>query len=232
MKSKQEKLEEIIFKRTGMKREANESFEQFEARVKAKDNQIAERTLKNLNAAKQMYQYCVDNHFGNGMNEKWGIKHFKLIEQALQSDEEVLMCFIGLHNYVSMTKHDNNFAYAITNKRVIMAQQKVIGQVVQSVLLKNLNDITANSGITLGVITIDTIKEKFNVCVDIQSANNICEKVHEVLLSMEDSRTAQPQIQIQQTSSADEILKYKNLLDMGIITQDEFEKKKKQLLGL
>ena len=232
MKSKQEKLEEIIFKRTGMKREANESFEQFEARVKAKDNQIAERTLKNLNAAKQMYQYCVDNHFGNGMNEKWGTKHFKLIEQALQSDEEVLMCFIGLHNYVSMTKHDNNFAYAITNKRVIMAQQKVIGQVVQSVLLKNLNDITANSGITLGVITIDTIKEKFNVCVDIQSANNICEKVHEVLLSMEDSRTAQPQIQIQQTSSADEILKYKNLLDMGIITQDEFEQKKKQLLGL
>lgn len=232
MKSKQEKLEEIIFKRTGMKREANESFEQFEARVKAKDNQIAERTLKNLNAAKQMYQYCVDNHFGNGMNEKWGIKHFKLIEQALQSDEEVLMCFIGLHNYVSMTKHDNNFAYAITNKRVIMAQQKVIGQVVQSVLLKNLNDITANSGITLGVITIDTIKEKFNVCVDIQSANNICEKVHEVLLSMEDSRTAQPQIQIQQTCSADEILKYKNLLDMGIITQDEFEQKKKQLLGL
>ena len=100
MKSKQEKLEEIIFKRTGMKREANESFEQFEARVKAKDNQIAERTLKNLNAAKQMYQYCVDNHFGNGMNEKWGIKHFKLIEQALQSDEEVLMCFIGLQNYV------------------------------------------------------------------------------------------------------------------------------------
>ncbi|MGL5436375.1 MAG: SHOCT domain-containing protein [Lachnospiraceae bacterium] len=33
-------------------------------------------------------------------------------------------------------------------------------------------------------------------------------------------------------SSADEILKYKNLLDQGIITQDEFEAKKKQLLGL
>lgn len=33
-------------------------------------------------------------------------------------------------------------------------------------------------------------------------------------------------------SGADEILKYKNLLDQGIITQDEFETKKKQLLGL
>lgn len=33
-------------------------------------------------------------------------------------------------------------------------------------------------------------------------------------------------------SSADEILKYKNLLDSGIITQEEFDAKKKQLLGL
>jgi hypothetical protein len=33
-------------------------------------------------------------------------------------------------------------------------------------------------------------------------------------------------------SEADEILKFKNLLDTGVITQDEFELKKKQLLGL
>ena len=33
-------------------------------------------------------------------------------------------------------------------------------------------------------------------------------------------------------SSADEILKFKNLLDQGIINEEEFEAKKKQLLGL
>ena len=33
-------------------------------------------------------------------------------------------------------------------------------------------------------------------------------------------------------SSADELKKYKDLLDSGIITQDEFDAKKKQLLGL
>lgn len=33
-------------------------------------------------------------------------------------------------------------------------------------------------------------------------------------------------------SGADEILKYKSLLDQGIITQEEFDKKKKELLGL
>jgi len=37
---------------------------------------------------------------------------------------------------------------------------------------------------------------------------------------------------INQLSPADEIRKYKELLDDGLITQEEFEKKKKQLLGL
>jgi len=35
-----------------------------------------------------------------------------------------------------------------------------------------------------------------------------------------------------QISSADEIRKYRELLDEGIITKEEFEQKKKQLLGL
>lgn len=35
-----------------------------------------------------------------------------------------------------------------------------------------------------------------------------------------------------QVSNADEIMKFKNLLDMGAITQEEFEQKKKELLGL
>lgn len=37
---------------------------------------------------------------------------------------------------------------------------------------------------------------------------------------------------IQATSNADEIKKYKELLDLEIITQEEFDAKKKQLLGI
>ena len=36
----------------------------------------------------------------------------------------------------------------------------------------------------------------------------------------------------QNNTAADEILKFKDLLDKGIITQEEFDAKKKQLLGL
>lgn len=35
-----------------------------------------------------------------------------------------------------------------------------------------------------------------------------------------------------QFSVADEILKFKQLLDMGVITQEEFDKKKKELLDM
>ncbi len=44
-------------------------------------------------------------------------------------------------------------------------------------------------------------------------------------------RNPQPAL-VQQVSAADEIRKYKELLDMGVITQEEFDTKKRQLLGL
>ena len=37
---------------------------------------------------------------------------------------------------------------------------------------------------------------------------------------------------VQQVSAADELKKFKELLDMGVINQEEFDAKKKQLLGL
>lgn len=70
----------------------------------------------------------------------------------------------------------NDFAYAITNKRIIMAQQKVLGQNFQTVAIDNLNDITAKIGAIMGVITIDTIKERFNVGVNSIQAKKIKRK--------------------------------------------------------
>lgn len=181
-----------------------------------------------MRTGEEMYDYCIKNGFGSGMTRNWGIKHFNLAAAELKSDEEVLMCFIGLHNYISMTKHDSNFAYVVTNKRFIMAQKKLIGETLQTVSLDNINDITFDSGIAFGIMTIDTIREKFNICLDKVSAKKINTKVHEILDSMK-------RISTDDTSSnsiADEIKKFKELLDMGAITQEEFDKKKKELLNL
>lgn len=59
-------------------------------------------------------------------------------------------------------------------------------------------------------------------------------EVYKVLsgLILNRQRNNMPQSNNSQTESADELKKYKDLLDSGVITQEEFDAKKKQLLGL
>lgn len=183
-----------------------------------------------------MYQYCLDKNLGKGWNKKWGIKHFKIIEKNLLSDEEVKMPFIGLHNSISFSKHDGNFAYALTNKRIVMAQQKAItGEIFQTVSLNNVNDITFQSGLIYGKLTIDTIKETFNIEVDKETAKTICYTFHAIMNELKNVavtsdveilNTAQNKLSI-----ADELKKYKELLDLGVLTLEEFEMQKRKLLN-
>ena len=51
-------------------------------------------------------------------------------------------------------------------------------------------------------------------------------------LAVDMSNTSSVEAPALATSGADEILKYKGLLDAGIITEDEFNRKKAQILGL
>lgn len=177
--------------------------------------------------ANEMYQFCLDNGYGQGFNSRNSIKHFGIIEKNLGADEDVLFTFIGIHNYISMTKHDNNFAYAVTNKRILLGQKKVIGEAFQSIALNKINDITFQSGIAYGVITVDAQTEKFNVAVIKTQANNINSKLHELLFQLKENSAPSAA----SSSAADELRKFKSLLDDGIITQEEFDKKKTELLS-
>lgn len=60
-----------------------------------------------------------------------------------------------------------------------------------------------------------------------ETAEKIINKLNEICTQ----RNEEPE-KAKQESVADELLKFKNLLDMGAITQEEFDAKKKQLLGL
>lgn len=134
-----------------------------------------------MRTAEEMYDYCIENGYGHGFNKHNSLKHFAVLKANLKPDEEVLFPFIGLHNYQSISKHDNNFAYAVTDRRFLMAQKKVIGQNVQSVRLDYFNDITFSTGIAMGIITIDTIKEQFNIAVNKQDGRNIYDALNDLL---------------------------------------------------
>ena len=51
-------------------------------------------------------------------------------------------------------------------------------------------------------------------------------------VELEQQKSAPTTVQTSSPSVADEIMKFKQLLDCGAITQEEFNAKKKQLLGL
>lgn len=189
-----------------------------------------------LDTAEKLYEYCVNNGFGTGFTKGWALSHFQIIIDNLLPGEKILFPFIGLHNFVSMSQHDNNFAYAVTDKRIIMAQKKVIGQVMQTVNWENINDITMSTGVAFGVITIDSYKETFNVGVGKTFAGNINQRLQEVYQRIKhpvtqttEPHASEPQPQL---DSYEELKKVKELYDAGILTEEEFAAKKKQLLGL
>lgn len=68
----------------------------------------------------------------------------------------------------------------------------------------------------------------------ISNSHEIHKAINELLLVRQDKSNISHSTIKQETplSNADELKKYKELLDIGAITQEEFEAKKKQLLGL
>ena len=66
----------------------------------------------------------------------------------------------------------------------------------------------------------------------IKNRDEVSRVIGDLLINRQNSKeTAAPVVTVN-TSDAEELKKYKELLDMGVITQDEFDAKKKQLLGL
>lgn len=175
-----------------------------------------------FNNGSEMYEYIENNKLGYELTKGFAIKHCDLLLSKLQPDEEILVPFLGLHNYQNPTKHDKTFAFALTNKRFVLAQKRLIGEAYQSILLDNLNDITYNKGLLGGVLEVDTIKERFNVYAQKQFIGNIYDLLHTNLEKLKSTTNT--------SSNLDEILKLKQLLDVGAITQEEFENKKAQLL--
>ena len=104
------------------------------------------------------------------------------------------------------------------------------------------------SGLTIGYVQLETASGQMNngnsnfwgenSFVYDPTMTNITEDYMKVVISYIKSRidivkqARINQLLVATTSPADEILKYKNLLDIGAITPEEYEAKKKQLLNL
>ena len=112
---------------------------------------------------------------------------------------------------------------------------------------KNLTSVQFRepAGFTVGFIQFaypGSVESKGGVSTMINDENSIpiqpamVEQAREIVdfIQKKKDELSSPQANtiIQQASTADELKKFKELLDMGVITQEEFDAKKKQLLGL
>ena len=162
--------------------------------------------------------------------EGWKLrtKNLALIASSLAAGESPKAAFIGRLG-------DGQCAFAATDRRIIMARKRVTGgEVVLNVTWANVNDIFARRGLMYGTLVIDSLHEVMEVLVQkdeaVPLANDLMQVFHE-------ARSPRPQVVVQQAppQGADpyeEVKKAKELLDMGILTQEEFEVKKRSLLGL
>lgn len=179
-----------------------------------------------MRSAKEMRQfaaqYSVTNKFL--ISVKLERCPFEDIEAALKPDEDVLFCFGAIFEK----------AVALTNYRLINAETRNLSKGqnggISFFSYENINSVSSENML----LHIKTIGDE-----DLEYGNIYKDKISGAVSIIDDivkkyknaGKAASVQV-VQQVSAADELKKYKELLDMGVITQEEFDAKKKQLLGL
>jgi hypothetical protein len=157
----------------------------------------------------------------------------KQVVESLKKDEEIIFA-CATSALVNGAYTFKNGVIAITNERLIYAVKTnslfAKNLVTKSISLDFVSDITKTvlKAYGFGNIAFDCRNEQFNYVVSLDALDQMYTDINNAL-DHSHSKNTQGNATI---SSADELKKFKELLDAGIITQEEFDAKKKQLLGL
>lgn len=164
---------------------------------------------------------------------------FDEVVKLLQPDEEVILAFAGwLCSRRNNSDSLKTVGVALTNQRLLIG-----GNASKSVRKKcyvgeyynisNINAISQRKGFIHNDLIIDTLGDNLHISeISIEILNRIAADFTSALQKIKAAKSADAGKIVQQVSAADELKKFKELLDMGVISQQEFDAKKKQLLGL
>lgn len=126
-----------------------------------------------------------------------------------------IIIYLWLHSYTLTITDKRVFGKVAFGKRVDLP----------------VDSISAISSINLFKgVSVSTSSGKIRF-IAIKNANEIYDVINKLLVDRQ-KEISQGTMAIQSSDEADQIKKYKELLDTGVITQEEFDAKKKQLLGL
>lgn len=179
--------------------------------------------------------------------EKSGTKNIlakastKYAQKMIQADEEVLYAIntnvvIEDNNKTLINKKIGgafnlkgaiNGVIAITDKRIFFCNSTLGSTNLKQILIKDIQSIDENiNGLTkTGQLRICGITDTFLINI---YKENIGEEIKQIIYNLQTQDNYSNYSN--NISQADEIMKFKKLLDEGIITQEEFERKKQELL--
>lgn len=155
-------------------------------------------------------------------------KFEKLKKEAmshLEQGEEIITAVMGAYESEILGQDTvRNGVFLATNKRVVFYGKKMFGYDLEVFPYSNISSIETSKELMGHKITFFASGNKVKMkWINVGEINEFVNYVKENIGKKSSGSS---------TSAADEIRKYKELLDEGIITAEEFEQKKKQLLGL
>lgn len=160
-------------------------------------------------------------------------KQIEFVLSYIRPEEEVKFAVLtsSIYNGYKITCGGNSILL-ITSDRILYGQKGKIFSTLKFVNIDDCRDIEAETfGIFGGQIKINTMTELIRFGTMKSQTTRIASLIDDIIQKVLHSKKANEKPIIKQTP-IDELKKMKELLDLGIITQDDFERKKKQILGL
>ena len=151
--------------------------------------------------------------------------------------KELPFILLGDENIKAMTSGLTNgspWIMLCTNKRILHIDKKRNRELqATDIPLDTINSISYSKKGIFGIISITdgaTTREIENV--SLITMNFFIDNVNKERQLFKEAKMNPTTQVINNVSTADELMKFKQLLDMGILTPEEFEAKKKELLGI
>lgn len=163
------------------------------------------------------YDWQAEDFFGTK-------KEIDYLYQMVRHDEKILSMASGFLN-------GKTILFVCTNKRCIFIDCGVMYKVAHSeIMIDKINSVSSKTELMFAQVIIEdgasvrvisNIKKKY--------VQAIVDSIHEAI----EMRNTKIDINGNHTvSGADELIKFKKLMDDGVITQEEFEKRKKKILEM
>ncbi|AXG38857.1 hypothetical protein EGCR1_09105 [Enterococcus gilvus] len=163
-----------------------------------------------------------------GLLDTFGTKkEIKSLPDYIDNDEDV--------KYVTSGFYDGNtILLVLTNQRMLFLDKGMLYGVNKiEIPIDKINSVSYKKGMLLSTLKMFNGAAPVEIKnIDNNTIERLTKEINSAIKEYSVSNSQPMNINQNSFSAADEIKKFKELLDLDVITQEEFNEKKKELLGL